>query len=306
METSSSEEEAEWAVKLPEKYKVQKVLGEGGFGKVLQCWRTDTEETVAVKIPLHIDIDNKKEIAILKKLMCLNFDRCNIVKFFGWFHMSCGKALVFELLDICILDFIMNIDLGPFLLSDIRVIILQMAIALEALRTVGLIHADIKVDNIMMVDHRTRPFRVKLIDFGLTMYRSKAKAGMHVQTINYRAPEIFLGMMFSEAIDVWSLGCVMAAMLFSYPLFCKFDEFRETDKEYFGWFFSGQERRIQDESLDTRKELHLKSMDESEVEDGGRCFDLLKAMLKFNEAERIRPNQILTHPFITTSQHCSQ
>lgn len=61
-----------------------------------------------------------------------------------------------------------------------------MATAFGALKSIGVIHTDLKMDNIMMVDHVRQPFRVKLIDFGLAIYRSQAKAGRVHQTPYYR------------------------------------------------------------------------------------------------------------------------
>ena len=52
---------------------------------------------------------------------------------------------------------------------------LQLAIALQALKGIGLIHTDIKLDNIMLVNQREQPLKVKLIDFGLAVPVSETK-----------------------------------------------------------------------------------------------------------------------------------
>ena len=52
---------------------------------------------------------------------------------------------------------------------------LQLAIALQALKGVGVIHADIKLDNIMLVNQLEQPLKVKLIDFGLAVHVSETK-----------------------------------------------------------------------------------------------------------------------------------
>ena len=49
------------------------------------------------------------------------------------------------------------------------VLVLQLAVALQALKGIGLIHADIKLENIMLVNQREQPLQVKLIDFGLAV-----------------------------------------------------------------------------------------------------------------------------------------
>lgn len=62
----------------------------------------------------------------------------------------------------------------------------QLANALDHLKAVGLIHADLKLDNVMLVNHDKEPYRVKLIDFGLACDVSAAKLGSYIQTRPYR------------------------------------------------------------------------------------------------------------------------
>lgn len=62
----------------------------------------------------------------------------------------------------------------------------QLANALEHLSTLGLIHTDIKMENVMLVNHEKEPFRVKLIDFSLAMDVSAVTVGSNLQTPSYR------------------------------------------------------------------------------------------------------------------------
>lgn len=65
-------------------------------------------------------------------------------------------------------------------------IIFQLANALHHLRTAGIVHADLKLENVMLVNHAQEPFRVKLIDFGLAGKASAAKQGACLQSLPYR------------------------------------------------------------------------------------------------------------------------
>ncbi|XP_036970532.1 interferon-induced protein 44-like isoform X2 [Acanthopagrus latus] len=125
--------------------------------------------------------------------MCHNLDKHNIVKYIDCFQTIYGKALVFESLDISLFDYMEMKDFAPMLLSDIRTIIQQMATAFDALKGIGVIHTDVKLDNIMMVNHHQRPFEVKLIDFGLAIPTSQAK--------KFRGRQIFEIMTRTELME---------------------------------------------------------------------------------------------------------
>jgi homeodomain interacting protein kinase len=91
--------------------------------------------------------------------------------------------------------------------------------ALSKLKKLGLIHADLKPENIMLVDPVRQPYKVKVIDFGSASHVSKAVQSTYLQSRYYRAPEILLGLPFCESIDIWSLGCVMAELFLGWPLY---------------------------------------------------------------------------------------
>ena len=95
----------------------------------------------------------------------------------------------------------------------------QVLTALMKLKQLGLIHADLKPENIMMVDPQRHPYRVKVIDFGSASHVSKAVPSTYLQSRYYRAPEIILGLPFNERIDMWSLGCVAAELFLGWPLY---------------------------------------------------------------------------------------
>lgn len=98
-------------------------------------------------------------------------------------------------------------------------IIRQVLTALLKLKQLGLIHADLKPENIMLVDPARQPYRVKVIDFGSASHVSKTVCNTYLQSRYYRAPEIILGLPFCEAIDMWSLGCVVAELFLGWPLY---------------------------------------------------------------------------------------
>lgn len=61
-----------------------------------------------------------------------------------------------------------------------------MATALQLLKNMGIVHTDIKPDNIMMVDHVNQPMKIKLIDFGLACHVSESDWGISASPLAYR------------------------------------------------------------------------------------------------------------------------
>ncbi|XP_071352903.1 homeodomain-interacting protein kinase 3-like isoform X1 [Trachinotus anak] len=323
-------------------YHVEDLLGSGTFGVVVQCKKLDTNQTVALKIVRsrrHIE-EAKQEEATLKMMKELDSHMFNIVGWNDSFIYEGLYCLEFEKLDISLHEFQLRSRHRRLLLKELRPVVQQLATALEFLKTVGIIHADLKPENIMMVDHLGQPLRVKVIDFGLACHDPEALTGVTLQSLWYRSPEILLGVSFSEAIDMWSLGCIAAEMFMGTPLFRARDEYdlvRQIVKTignppdhlldeglYTERFFCADEslleplpRRLMSSlevtnfayapckisSLNDLMEAsyNLSGEDSPAVHyDQVSFVDLLRQMLMVDAGERITPSHALQHPFITT------
>uniref|UniRef100_A0A7N6BGZ3 non-specific serine/threonine protein kinase n=1 Tax=Anabas testudineus TaxID=64144 RepID=A0A7N6BGZ3_ANATE len=203
-------------------YEVLEFLGRGTFGQVAKCWKRGTNEIVAIKIlknhPSYAR-QGQIEVSILSRLSTENADEFNFVRSYECFQHKNHTCLVFEMLEQNLYDFLKHSKFSPLLLKCIRPILQQVATALMKLKSLGLIHADLKPENIMLVDPLRQPYRVKVIDFGSASHVSKAVCSTYLQSRYYRAPEIILGLPFCEAIDMWSLGCVIAELFLGWPLY---------------------------------------------------------------------------------------
>ncbi|KAF7699392.1 hypothetical protein HF521_004134 [Silurus meridionalis] len=203
-------------------YEVLDFLGRGTFGQVVKCWKRGTSEVVAVKIlknhPSYAR-QGQIEVGILARLSGENAEEHNLVRAFECFQHRNHTCLVFEMLEQNLYDFLKQNKFSPLPLKIIRPILQQVATALRKLKAMGLIHADLKPENIMLVDPVRQPYRVKVIDFGSASHVSKAVCSTYLQSRYYRAPEIILGLPFGEAIDMWSLGCVIAELFLGWPLY---------------------------------------------------------------------------------------
>ncbi|XP_069571283.1 homeodomain-interacting protein kinase 3-like isoform X2 [Brachyistius frenatus] len=207
---------------LKNSYEVLEFLGRGTFGQVVKCWKRGTSEVVAVKIlknhPSYAR-QGQIEVEILARLSSENAEEHNVVRALECFQHRSHTCLVFEMLEQNLYDFLKQNKFSPLPLKIIRPVLQQVATALKKLKSLGLIHADLKPENIMLVDPSRQPYRVKVIDFGSASHVSKAVCSTYLQSRYYRAPEIILGLPFCEAIDMWSLGCVIAELFLGWPLY---------------------------------------------------------------------------------------
>uniref|UniRef100_A0A3Q1G8Z3 Protein kinase domain-containing protein n=1 Tax=Acanthochromis polyacanthus TaxID=80966 RepID=A0A3Q1G8Z3_9TELE len=96
---------------------------------------------------------------------------------------------------------------------ELRPILHQLATALSHLHSSGIIHADLKWENVMVVNRHEQPVKVKLIDFGVARLVSAVNQGDWMGTLHYSAPEMLLGVPFNESVDIWALGLLMYDVL---------------------------------------------------------------------------------------------
>ncbi|CAH8503335.1 unnamed protein product [Schistosoma turkestanicum] len=207
-----------------EAYEVLSFLGRGTFGQVVKCRCRSSSRYVAIKIlknlPSYLRQGNI-EIQILQTLAQQDTESHNIVRAIECFQHRNHMCFVFELLDQNLYEYLKSNKFRPLTLPEIRPISQQVLTALSKLKTLGLIHADLKPENIMLVNPNSENmrYRVKVIDFGSACHSSKAVQNTYLQSRYYRAPEILLGLPFDEAIDMWSLGCVLAELFLGWPLY---------------------------------------------------------------------------------------
>ncbi|XP_015428148.1 PREDICTED: homeodomain-interacting protein kinase 2 [Myotis davidii] len=306
-------------------YEVLEFLGRGTFGQVVKCWKRGTNEIVAIKIlknhPSYAR-QGQIEVSILARLSTESADDYNFVRAYECFQHKNHTCLVFEMLEQNLYDFLKQNKFSPLPLKYIRPVLQQVATALMKLKSLGLIHADLKPENIMLVDPSRQPYRVKVIDFGSASHVSKAVCSTYLQSRYYRAPEIILGLPFCEAIDMWSLGCVIAELFLGWPLYPGASEYDQPgsnshyqpafaslhqtpdDHEAETGIKSKEARKYIFNCLDDMAQVNMTTDLEGsdmlvEKADRREFIDLLKKMLTIDADKRITPIETLNHPFVT-------
>ncbi|XP_006122678.2 mitogen-activated protein kinase 12 isoform X3 [Pelodiscus sinensis] len=97
----------------------------------------------------------------------------------------------------------------------IQFLVYQMLKGLKYIHSAGIIHRDLKPGNLAV----NEDCELKILDFGLARHTDSEMTG-YVVTRWYRAPEVILNWMhYTQTVDIWSVGCIMAEMITGRPLF---------------------------------------------------------------------------------------
>uniref|UniRef100_A0A3P8UN58 Protein kinase domain-containing protein n=1 Tax=Cynoglossus semilaevis TaxID=244447 RepID=A0A3P8UN58_CYNSE len=286
-------------------YRVEAFLGQGTYGIVSKCLRLEDKQTVAIKLLRKYGPylkQAKMELAALNKLKNLDADKCNLVRWHQVFTDRGHVCLEFEHLDKSLYDLMAERSGRSMPLKQIRPLVYQLAVALTHLKAQGIIHADLKLENVMLVNHIQQPFRIKLIDFGLARLTTEIKIGSYIQSRPYRSPEILLGLPFTEAIDIWSLGCLAAVLYLGTHSQWKLKNPQRISVET--GHMPKDERSIKltclDDLVTNQKYSYLSDVEkEAQKTDTIIFINLLKGMLHLDPSERLTPSQVVEHQFIT-------
>uniref|UniRef100_A0A3B3HWT3 Protein kinase domain-containing protein n=1 Tax=Oryzias latipes TaxID=8090 RepID=A0A3B3HWT3_ORYLA len=193
----------------------QEFLGNGSFGNVVKCTKLGSQECYAIKI-MNCSRAGQEEFEMMKLIKDLDPDENHLIKMFECFTFHSVTCIVYELLDVSLFDSYKRDSSTRTHLCLIRVIAQQLLKALKALKSIGVAHCDITLDNIMFTDPDS--VNVKLIDFGLAVETKKLSTETDIQVTPFRAPEVILGLPLDESVDMWALGVVLACVYFgNYP-----------------------------------------------------------------------------------------
>ncbi|KAJ9176221.1 hypothetical protein P3X46_011559 [Hevea brasiliensis] len=194
----------------------------------------------------------------------------------------------------------------PFSQSEVKCLMLQLLKGVKYLHDNWVLHRDLKTSNLLLNNRG----ELKICDFGLArQYGSPLKPYTHlVVTLWYRAPELLLGAkQYSTAIDMWSLGCIMAELLSKEPMFNGKTEFDQLDKIFrmlgtpnetiwpgFSKLPGVKVNFVKHQYNLLRKKFPATSFTGSPVlSDSG--FDLLNKLLIYDPEKRISADTALNH-----------
>lgn len=277
---------------MANQYRLQYVLGEGTFGRVYAARRSDSTEIAYAAKCADVQDDQTIDEHLLREYLYLKY-----------LHPCTGIIAPVDL--VARTDQTMLIlphypyHLGTYLTqvvfwscTAIRHYSWQLLVALAQMHANGIMHRDIKPANILIEPDRNA---IVLSDFGLATRFTVSTGGIFgtmVSSDYYRAPELLANaqikqMKYGPEIDIWSMGCVLAEMLYGQAIILGSD-------------YVSQLKCIDamDVDFDSRLDLWLdKSSWGWKRRDVKNFRSLLCAMLTIAPGARATARELLNHPF---------
>lgn len=216
------------------KYRIDDLLGKGGFSRVYRAVQVDIERSVALKILRPPIYAHSTEVERRQKLegLSIRFNReatmmsklrsPHTIIMYDYGQTDDGLLYM-------VLEYIDGLDLtgqikkyGKTEPERVAKMLRQVLISLHEAHLLGMLHRDIKPQNIMVYNHLGLTDQIKLLDFGIVkLINDEAKSdqkdltddGTLVGTPRYMAPEYIRGAKIGPPSDIYSLGLVTYELL---------------------------------------------------------------------------------------------
>ena len=282
--------------RLIDSYEVETVLGEGAFGKVYKALSFKEGKDVALKVISRNDTDGsdfQREIDALEFLkehgghphICNMIDYHDDGKLYYVSMELIEGGELFEHL----------IEKGPYSEAKAANFVRQFSEALNFIHKLGMIHGDLKPENLMLSSWVDETAQIKVVDFGCSRHQiEEVEDTENAQgTLAYWAPELFKkGSQPSQKADIWASGCILYILLTgTHP----FDPHGNLEEEEVAdnVMLSAKQSAIGKQYLDNNV-FQLKRVGRL----GESCVSLLRQMLEPDPKKRITSKEFLAHPWV--------
>lgn len=200
-------------VLLGARYQVRGFIGRGAVARVYLAQDLETREPVAVKVldtMAHKDREARERF-LREASAAAAVEHPNIVKVFDTGERGDGAPYL-------VMEYLFGESLGAYLRREKKMhaklavpLLARVASALAAAHAKGVIHRDVKPDNLYLIGEPGEAYDVRLLDFGMARLRKSTMtaAGMTVGTAEYMAPEQGLSDPVDARTDVYGLGAVL-------------------------------------------------------------------------------------------------
>ncbi|HEY4394975.1 MAG TPA: serine/threonine-protein kinase, partial [Polyangia bacterium] len=208
---------------VSDRYRVIRKVGEGGMGAVYQAEHALIEKRIALKI-LFADLTRRSDLVMRFLQEAKSASRIgheNVIDISDFGQSPSGLVYI-------AMEFLEGQDLGKTLKAEksipwmrARPILMQITKGLRAAHGRGVIHRDMKPENVFLVQKEGKTDFVKVLDFGIAKVVSAddndgprlTQTGMIFGTPEYMSPEQAQGHPPDHRVDVYAVGCIMYHML---------------------------------------------------------------------------------------------
>lgn len=255
-------------------FQVMTKLGKGGYASVYLVKRKNVKYALK-KIDRFVNNRDHMKSILSEINLLKTMNHPNIIKLYEWHEDIRNEKyfLLFEYFDCCDLNNFYRESIPSE--SDAIHIIRQIASAIKYCHDNWIVHRDIKTANILINSSLT----IKLIDFGLSVRKKKADSlcSSDVGTTRFKAPEIICHRPYNQTVDIWSFGVVIYILLTGmYP-------------------FNGESPPIIESHIcQARFDTSQSTLSPTQIH-------LLKHIFVINPAHRYSINDIINHPWLTSS-----
>jgi serine/threonine-protein kinase len=202
------------------RYRLERELGMGGMATVYAASHVTIGAPVAIKV-LHASLATRRpavERFLGEARAIASVQHPNVVRVSDYGELPDGRPfMVMEYLRGC--DLARRLEQSsPIPWSTMRPILLQVCAGLQAAHEVGIVHCDVKPQNIFLLDDGGPLVRVKVLDFGIAKVsdpmlgdggRARSMEGVLVGTPDYMAPEQSSGAEIDARADIYALGVTL-------------------------------------------------------------------------------------------------
>lgn len=201
------------------RYEVRAQLGHGGMGRLYRAWQASVSREVAIKV---IDRSLVKDPMAVTRFqreaeLASKLSHPNTVSVFDFGRTSSGQLYIaMELIAGKTLTAALR-ETGAFPVMRIVRIGIQLCHALESAHGMGIVHRDLKLDNVMVLERDL----VKILDFGLAKRLDDMRGtavGIVVGTPRYIAPEVSTSGIATPASDMYAIGMMLTELAVGGPL----------------------------------------------------------------------------------------
>jgi serine/threonine-protein kinase len=206
------------------KYRIERLLGEGGMGVVMLATHVDLERLVAIKIlrPEYAARDEVVTRMLFEARAAARLRNEHIVRVLDVARLDTGAPYI-------VLEYLEGYDLGAYLVEHGALpvaqavdCVLQACEALAEAHALGLVHRDLKPENLFVTSGPAGSWHIKVLDFGVSKDTRRAaeprstitNPSSAVGSPHYMAPEQMLVQPDLDCrADIWSLGAILFELI---------------------------------------------------------------------------------------------